>query len=148
VQRCAIILWVDRGITVKFHFRLLLTLVLAVIAQPNLTIAQTQRAALVSKAEARENENGFCKTVNWQPQATLVGFYNFLSTSRANSEYVVRSLYSYGKGCTFYRVNSVSDNNNKKCVRLTGWYCLDGMYCDTMQNNWCRNSDGNWVSVD
>jgi hypothetical protein len=97
---------------------------------------------LVRKAEARENDNGFCATVTDWPPGTGEGYVQFLRI--ASIGYAKVNRFRNNAQCQFDRVVDVYNGPAGKCVRYIWWACATGSSCARGEDTECLQADGSW----
>ena len=106
--------------------------------------AREQMSELVRKAEAREQEKGYCGTLGWPIRGSLDPFYAFLDLGQPGGIYLAKLQTSTVRGCSYYRMGGVFMDQGKKCACTVGWACTEGAGCVVSRATWCRNPDGRW----
>jgi len=83
---------------------------------------------VVRKAEAGENENGFCSRTGWPTGNNYDGFVAFLRAAAVGSW----KMNTFNNGnCELNRVTKVHHESGAKCVSYSLWKCSKGGTCGT-----------------
>jgi hypothetical protein len=83
---------------------------------------------IVRKAEAGENENGFCSRVGWPRGDNWEGFAAFLKSASVGTWKV--NTFANGN-CELDRVTRVHQEGGARCVTYSIWVCQKDNTCGT-----------------
>jgi hypothetical protein len=102
--------------------------------------AQTRLSGeLVRKAEAREDESGFCGKVNWA-DLNRNAYVRWLDGATVGTTKVNK----FGSGqCQYDEVTRISSRSGRKCVHYTFYACVPGKNCGVGRSVECKKA-GDW----
>jgi hypothetical protein len=97
---------------------------------------------LIRKAQAREQDNGFCAGITDWPAGTRETYVYFLNVAAVGFGKVNR--FQSNTHCQFDRVTAVFTNaSGAKCVSYTWFACATGKGCGLGQDTECQKN-GDW----
>jgi hypothetical protein len=99
---------------------------------------------LVRKANAREQESGFCARTGWPSGESRDGFTEFLRGAALNSWKV--NTFRNKTVCNLDRVTKVHQENGGKCVTYDGWVCDKDKGCSVYKTVDCLDRNGKFVT--
>ena len=100
-------------------------------------------ADLIRKAEAGQQEAGFCAGTGWPKGDDVAAFTSFLSAAAVGT---AKSNTFANGNCQFDSVIRVHEESGGKCVTLRTWICVRGGKCGRGSTVECLDRAGAFAS--
>ena len=100
-------------------------------------------ADLIRKAEAGQQESGFCAGTGWPKGDDVAAFTAFLSSAAVGA---AKSNTFANGNCQFDSVIRVHEEGGGKCVTLRTWICVRGGKCGRGSTVECLDRAGAFAS--
>ena len=100
-------------------------------------------ADLIRKAEAGQQEQGFCAGTGWPKGDDVAAFTSFLSAAAVGT---AKSNTFENGNCQFDSVIRVHEESGGKCVTLRTWICVSGGKCGRASTVECLDRVGAFAS--
>ena len=100
-------------------------------------------ADLIRKAEAGQQESGFCAGTGWPKGDDIADFTAFLNAAAVGT---AKSNTFANGNCQFDSVIRVHEESGGKCVTLRTWICVRGGKCGRGSTVECLDRAGGFAS--